>query len=261
MYKYHKKNNKIIIKYFILVLILIILLSISLLIPRNKNTLLKDGVTIVEKIFMYPFITLNTEKNETQTESYTIQKNINSSLEKEISELKKALDLNKTLTEYDPVNATVLSRNKSYWLNTITIDKGSKHGINNNMAVITKDGLIGKITKVSKLSSEVKLITSDDSNFKVSVSIKTNEDDNYAILNGYDKKNGYIKLSGIDKTTNINIEDVVLTSGLGENFPYGIYIGQVKKIENDKYNLSKVVYIKTNQDFNDIHYVTVLKVK
>ena len=108
MYKYHKKNNKIIIKYFILVLILIILLSISLLIPRNKNTLLKDGVTIVEKIFMYPFITLNTEKNETQTESYTIQKNINSSLEKEISELKKALDLNKTLTEYDPVHANVI---------------------------------------------------------------------------------------------------------------------------------------------------------
>lgn len=44
-------------------------------------------------------------------------------------------------------------------------------------------------------------------------------------------------------------------------FPSGIYVGQVKEIKNDKYNLSKIVYIKTNQDFNDIHYVTVLKVK
>ena len=129
------------------------------------------------------------------------------------------------------------------------------------MAVITKNGLIGKITKVGNYSSEVKLITSDDIKFKVSVSIKTNEDDNYAILNGYDKSTGLIKLSGIDKTTNINIDDSVVTSGLGELFPSGIYVGQVKDIKNDKYNLSKIVYIKTNQDFNDIHYVTVLKVK
>lgn len=252
-----KKNTLIVIGIGI---ILVLLLSISLLVPHN-NTFLKDGVIIIEKVFMYPFTALNKEKGQTQTESYTIQKNVNSSLEKEIEELKKQLDLNKTLTEYEPINATVLSRNKSYWFNTITIDKGKKSGIRNNMAVITKDGLIGKITKVSNYSSEVKLLTSNDTHFKVSVSIKTNDEDNYAILNGYDKKTGLIKLSGIDKTTNINVDDNVLTSGLGENFPAGIYVGQVKEIKNDKYNLSKIVYIKTGQDFNNIHYVTVLKVK
>ena len=114
---------------------------------------------------------------------------------------------------------------------------------------------------VGKTSSEVKLITSDDINFKVSVAIKTNNDDNYAILNGYNKKNGLIKASDINKSTEINKGDVVLTSGLGELIPAGIYIGTVEKIESDKYNLSKNVYIKTYQDFDDIHYVTVLKVK
>ena len=261
MYRKKKDKKKSIISLFIILIVLLALLSGSLLITRNKNTFLKDGVILIEKIFMYPFTALNKEKNETQTESYTIQKNVNESLEKEIQELKEELELNKTLTEYEPINATVLSRNKSYWFNTITIDKGKKSGIKNNMAVITKNGLIGKITKVSNYSSEVKLITSDDIKFKVSVSIKTNEDDNYAILNGYDKKTGLIKISGIDKTTNINVDDSVLTSGLGEMFPSGIYVGQVKEIKNDKYNLSKIVYIKTNQDFNDIHYVTVLKVK
>ena len=44
-------------------------------------------------------------------------------------------------------------------------------------------------------------------------------------------------------------------------FPAGIYIGTVEEIESDKYNLSKIVYIKTSQNFNDVHYVTVLKVK
>ena len=261
MHRKRKNKKSSIISLIILLVILLALLSGSLLIFRDSNTILKDGVIIIEKVFMYPFSAINKEKDKDQTESYTIQKNVNSSLEKEIKELKETLELNKTLTEYEAINATVLSRNKSYWFNTITIDKGKKSGIKNNMAVITKNGLIGKITKVSNYSSEVKLITSDDIKFKVSVSIKTNEDDNYAILNGYDKKTGLIKVSGVDKTTNINIDDSVVTSGLGEMFPSGIYIGQVKDIKNDKYNLSKTIYIKTSQDFNDIHYVTILKVK
>lgn len=260
MYKKGNKKNKITI--IVIGLILIILLSISLLLPKSGNNyFLKDITMIINKTAMLPFTSINSEKGVTQTESYTIQKNVNSSLEKEINELKEALELNKTLTEYEPINATILSRNKSYWFNNITIDKGKKDGIEKGMAVITKNGLVGKIVSSSNHSSEVKLITSDDINFKVSISIKTNENDNYAILNGYDKETGLIKATGIDKTTIINEGDTVLTSGLGSKFPSGIYIGTVEKITDDKYNLSKIVYIKTAQDFNDLHYLTVLRVK
>lgn len=262
MYKSIKNNNKI--KIVIILISIVVLLSISVIIDRKTSKLesfLKDTSIVIQKIFMYPFTALNKDKNKTQTESYIIQKNVNSSLEKEIQELKDTLELNKSLTEYTPINATILSRNKSYWFNNLTIDKGKKDGLKKNMAVVTKNGLIGKISKVYDNSSEVKLITSDDLNYKVSISIKTNDVDNYAVLNGYDKKTGLVKATGIDKTTEINVNDVVLTSGLGELFPSGIYIGTVEKIESDKYNLSKTVYIKTYQNFNDIHYVTVLKVK
>ena len=262
MFKKDKNKKKIII--IITSIVIILLLVVSLLINRKVTfveNIFKDITTTANKVIMYPFTSLNKEKNKTQTESYTIQKNINESLEKEIQELKETLELNKTLTEYEPVNATILSRNKSYWFNTITIDKGKKDGLKENMAVVTKNGLIGKLSKVYNHSSEVKLITSDDINFKVSISIKTGETDNYAILNGYNKKTKLIKATGIDKTTDIHENDSVLTSGLGEFFPGGIYIGTVERIEKDKYNLSKTIYIKTNQDFNNIHYVTVLKVK
>ena len=261
---YKKKNNKKKITILIVIITLILLLILSLFLTRKKSrveTLIKDTTTIIQKIVIYPFQTLSKSKKTDQSESYLIQKNVNSSLEKEIQELKETLELNKTLTEYEPINATILSRNKSYWFNTMTIDKGKTDGLRENMAVITKKGLIGKISRVYDNSSEIKLITSDDINFKVSIAIKTNEVDNYAILNGYDKDTGLIKATGIDKTTEVNKDDVVLTSGLGEAFPGGIYIGTVEKIESDKYNLSKTVYIKTYQDFNDIHYVTVLKVK
>lgn len=263
MLKKNKKRNNILIISIIIVILIILLLS-SLVLDRKQTKIekvLKDGCILIEKIAIYPFTALNKDKGINQNESYLIQKSVNSSLEKEIKELKDALELNRTLTEYEPINATILSRNKSYWFNTITIDKGSSSGIKKDMAVITKNGLIGKIYKTTKYSSEVKLITSDDINFKVSVAIKTNEIDNYAILNGYDKKSGLIKASGLDKTTIVNKGDTVLTSGLGEMFPAGIYVGTIEKITNDKYDLSKTIYIKTIQNFNDIHYVTVLKVK
>ena len=258
----YKKNKKI--KIILIIFTALILLTISIVFDRKVGYIercLKDTTTVIQKVFMYPFTALNKEKNINQTESYIIQKNVNKSLEKEIEELKNLLELNKTLTEYTKVNATILSRNKSYWFNTITIDKGKKSGLKKNMVVITKNGLIGKINKVYDNSSEVKLITSDDINFKVGIAIKTNDQDNYAILNGYDKKTNLIKATGIDKTTTVNIGDIVLTSGLGEMFPAGIYIGTIEKIENDKYNLSKTIYVKTYQNFNDIHYVTILKVK
>ena len=259
--KKQNKNKKLII---ITTITFIILIIISLAWNRKEGqveTLIKDVFMGIEKTVMYPFTALKKNQKINQTESYLIQKNINSSLEKEIQELKEALELNKTITEYEPINSTVLSRNKSYWFNTLMIDKGKKSGIKKDLAVVTKNGLIGKISKVYDNSSEVKLIITDDINFKVSIAIKTNDTENYAILNGYDPKTGLIKASGIDKTTVINQNDTVLTSGLGGMFPGGIYIGTIEKIESDKYNLSKTVFIKTPQNYNTIHYVTVLKVK
>lgn len=262
---YNKKKNSLS-KYKIATLFIIIIILITISLNFNRKTtkieiFFKDTATIINKIIMYPFTSLNKEKNISHDESYLIQKNVNESLEKEIEELKQTLELNKTLTEYDIENATILSRNKSYWFNTMTIDKGKKDGIKKDMAVITSSGLIGKISKVYTSSSEIKLITSDDVNYKISVSIKINGIDNYAILNGYNQEKNLLKVTGVSKTTDAKKGDIVTTSGLGELFPAGIYVGTVEEVTNDKYDLSKTVYIKTTQDFNNIHYVTILKEK
>ena len=261
MFKKKKKNIKL---YIISTIIIILLLLISFNLNRNYSFIekpFKDLSTQVNKLLIQPFTLFSKEKGIDQSKSYLIQKEKNESLEKEIEELKKQLELSKTLTEYDIENATIVSRNKSYWFNNISIDKGSKKGIKEGQAVITSNGLIGKISKVSYYSSEIKLLTSDDINFKVSISIKANGTDNFAILNGYDNKTNEFILKGIDKNANINTGDDVLTSGLGGVFPTGIYVGKVDRIVNDKYDLSKTAYIKSNQDFNNIHYVTVLKEK
>ena len=244
------------------ILVVIILICLSFNFNRKGSVIeniLKSISTTANDILFSPLKLFNTEKDVNQSESYLIQKNVNDSLQKEVEELRQQLELNRTLTGYEAVNATILSRNKTYWFNNMMIDKGKKDGIKEGMAVITKNGLIGKISKSYHNSSEIKLITSDDTNYKVSVSIKTNDSENIAILNGYDVEKGLVKLVGVSKTTNVEVGNQVLTSGLGGVFPGGIYIGEVKKIESDKYNLSNNVYVKTAQDFNNIHYVTVLK--
>ncbi len=263
MYRKKKNKNKLLI-VFVSCIIIFIFLFISLTLNRDYTigeSFAKDIAMVFNKLIMYPFTALNSSKGEDLSKSYIIQKNVNSSLENEIKELKEALELNKTLTEYDTVVATVLSRNKSYWFNTVTIDKGKKSGIKKDMIVVTKNGFVGKINRVSHNSSEVKLITSDDINYKVSVSIATESGDTNAILNGYDKKSGLLMINGVDKTFNVKENDKILTSGLGGKEPRGIYIGSVKKIKADKYNLSRTVYIETGQNFNSIHYLTVLKEK
>ena len=225
------------------------------------ESFLKDASVVVQKVVLFPFTSLNAEKGKTQTESYTIQKNVNVHLENEIQELKKVLELNKTLTEYTPVNALVLSRNRAYWFQTLTIDQGKRAGLKKDMVVVTSDGLIGKITKLSYLSSEVTLITTNDVNQKISVSIAGPHGESYALLNGYNQEKGLLKITGVDRNASLEIGSTLTTSGLGGMYPRGIYIGKIKEIKEDKYGLSKTLYVEAKQDFNKIHYVTVLKEK
>lgn len=261
MYQKKKKRKKIII-IFAAIFISFFLLFYSLTSNRKVGAVegvLKDGATIISKIVMTSFTTLNKEKDKDASKSYLIQKNINVHLEEEIEQLRDTLSLNQTLTGYNIVNATVINRNRSYWYQTLTIDKGKSSGLKENMIVITKNGLIGKLEKVTKYSATVKLITANDVNNKVSVSITTSSGETNAILSGYDKKKNEILVSGVDSSIDINKGDAVTTSGLGGVFPRGIYIGKVESVSLDKYGLSKTLAIKTDQNFNSIHYVTILK--
>ena len=250
-----KKNN--IIRKLLIILLIIGALIVSLDLNRpysNIERKIKEQIIKINKSITTKKIVLN------QNESYTIQKNINIVLEKEINELKKLLNLNSTLSEYNIINATILSRNSEYWLNQITLDKGMKDGVEKGMAVITSQGLIGEISKITSNSSEVKLLTTNKMSSKISVIIQTAEKDFYAILNGYNENKQLLELKAIDKNIKIKKGDKIITSGLG-NMPKGLFIGTVEEYEIDEYELSKIIYVKPAQDLNDINYVTIIKEK
>ena len=276
-----KKHIKL--KYIIIVLVLFaILLGISsVTIDDDKNLnffekAIKDTTTFVQKIFYAPIkylkgeIEIFNEKKDLYkkyTELKEKEEKINlyysqvRELQKEVTELKSTLDLNATLSEYTFVNATVVNRNIGYWYNSLTIDKGSKNGVKKGDAVVTSNGLIGKITGVSNFSSTVKLLTTDEISNKISVKIDSENGYQYGLLIGYDKEYNLYKIEGITNSDDIKEGDVVTTTGLTDYFPSGIIIGKVSKVVKDEYDLNSIVEVIPTVNFDNISIVTILNRK
>ncbi|WP_239254993.1 rod shape-determining protein MreC [Listeria ilorinensis] len=179
-------------------------------------------------------------------------------LEKENAELKKSLDIQDSIRDYDPINATVISRNPTNWNEQVEIDKGSKDGIKPDMAVMTPGGLIGKVTSTGAKSSTVELISSSDTRNRVSAKVQ-GDSDAFGIINGYDSDSQLLELKQLPYDMKFEKGQKVVTSGMGGKFPAGIYIGTVEKAETDKMGLSQTAYVKPGADLYHLDQVIVLK--
>ncbi|EZX24314.1 rod shape-determining protein MreC [Mammaliicoccus sciuri] len=179
-------------------------------------------------------------------------------LEKENKALKKELDM-KDISQFNPISATVIGRSPDQWMNTIIIDKGKKSGMKENMAVITSEGLVGRIKKANQFSSQVELISTSVKTSKLSVDIQQDDDNIFGMINRYDEDKDLLVISDIDNKYSIKKGSKVVTNGLGDQLPKGILVGKVEKVENDEYGLSKVAYIKTSTNIKELNHVYVAK--
>lgn len=269
----------ILILIIILIILLLIIFSFTLKEDRKLSkaeSLLKDGLIYSEKIITYPFnyikenikeykklkdVNKNNNILETSIDRIDSIEAENIELRRQLETLKEELNINYTLSDYEYLNATVVSRNVGYWHNKITINKGTYNGVEKDMVVISSKGLIGKVIKTSTFTSDVRLITTSDTSNKISVHISNGDNNLYGLINSYDYNKNVLELEGISNTKDVNIGDYVYTSGLGGVFPTGILIGIVEEIATDSYDLAKIIKVKPSADFNDINYVSILKRK
>lgn len=278
MYRKRKNNSK---KKYIIAISIFVVIIFAIVVNLNPNRNLtfvekafKDSVLFVEKIIKYPFNYLNDvnnkrkEKKEMYNEYSRLKEQVESfdslisekqELEKQLSDLKKLMDINSNLNGYIPINATVINRNIDYFSQELTIDKGSNDGILEGMSVTVNSGLIGKIVKTTNFTSTVRLLTYENPPEKLSVKIKLEDKYVYGLLVGYNKDNQTYKIEGISENDDIEINSYVTTTGLGNNFPSGIFIGKVSGVTTDSFDLTKIVEVKSDVDFNDLVYVRVLK--
>ncbi len=237
--------------------VIIFVVSIVLLIGFNyfinKNNLLEN----ITKDVSYKITRLFSGAKEINlSKDMLISKN--EALEKEIKELSNLLKLNETTSTYSIINATIINRNMEEFYDTVIINKGYNDGIDIGYAVIANDGLIGKIIKLGKETSTVKLLTSSDLYNMLSVNIHTSGGDIYGILSDYDEETNSFIIEGIDELTKIEVGDIVSTTGLENNYPNGINIGKVVRISKDNFDLAYILKVESYIDFNNFHYVAVL---
>ncbi len=269
-------------RYLLIVIIVVIalalvVLAIALKKDRNLNPVervIKDAGMTVLKVVRMPFNFVDDKIKEAHEKDNLYRKykklkeksekidsiiSSNDNLKSEVKKLQDTLELNTLLSDKVACNATIVSRNVGYWYEEVTIDKGSKDGIKKDMAVVTPKGLIGRITKVSKYFSTVKLLSNDNMDNKISVKIKTNDDYVYGLISKYDSKTNTYTVEGVSQSTIITEGASVVTTGMGTTFPSGLLIGNVKGTATDNFDLSKVIEVNAAVDFNDLDYVTVLK--
>jgi len=162
------------------------------------------------------------------------------------------LEFGRTNPQYEYTAATVIGREISPFLQYIIIDKGTQDEIFYGMPVVTQQGLVGRIDAVIANAARVKLITDSTS----LVNVRLQSADIEAQLMG--SLTGDLSLDMLPLDQNVEPGDVVLTSGLGGNYPPNIFIGQVLSTQSRENALFQTASIQPIVDFTSINAVLVV---
>lgn len=188
-------------------------------------------------------------------------------IKRENRELRRILDFSSRADASLIPCQTVSRGDISGWWQTVRLNKGSRAGISDNMAVIGFDGLVGRVLSVSENTSDILLIT--DRNCKVPARIARL--DAVGIMRGDAlsfKGEGPLRMlmwrdvcrmEYIELAHEVRIGDEVVTSGLGGMYPSGAVIGHVTSIREDRSGLYKIAEIAPYLDVINLEHAFVVR--
>ena len=283
--------NKRLILLLVSIIFLVALIGFSLKEDRKltwPEQFLQDSVGVFQSIFHKPALYISvffenvSDLKNTYEENELLKSRLDEymQLEADLQEYKvenekllAELGNVANLREYNPIFSTVVGRNPDRWYDYISIDKGAQDGIEPNMAVVTAQGLVGKVKSTSQFTSTVQLLSATDLKNRISSEVQpvevTEESENsdkenapacekvMGLIEGYDEDKGALLLRRIKSDVKLVEGQKVITSGKGEVFPEGILIGEIIEIEPDSYGLEQMAYVKPSANFYDIDRVWV----
>jgi len=135
----------------------------------------------------------------------------------------------------------------------LLIDKGSDHGLKENMIVITEEKvLLGRISELYNKFSKVMLISHNKSSFDVDIAKR----DVCAIAKGKGDLNVFLDFIPWNKE--ISPGDIVTTSSLGGVFPAGLLVGEIIKVKKNDVESFQQAEVKLSFDIEEINYLFVI---
>ena len=273
----HLANKKLII-LLVSVIFLVALIGFSLR-DRHNATLpekiIKDTVGFAQSLVAKPtnYITgifsnidslLNTydenQRLKMRLEDFAVLQAEVSTLKAENASLRDLAQVEESLRDFDPIQATVIARNPDQWEEKIILNKGTAHGVEKNMAVMTSRGLVGKIVIATPYTSEVELLYTNNENYRVSaLVVGENNEEIHGLVEGYDEERNELLLKRIDSKIKVEVGGKVVSSGLGGIFPKGVLIGEITEVTTDDFGLTKMAYVKPAADFSMLENVVIAK--
>jgi len=212
-----------------------------------------DGVRGTTSLYL-DLINIKRENSKLNDQNKELQARLiaNEELKKENDRLTALLDF-KQQTKMELVAARVMSKDLMSDHLTIQIDKGTHHGLKAGQAVITTEGAVGYIFRPEAFSAQVLLIT-----------------DRYSVVDGIisrsrargiveGKNQSTCALKYVEKTEDIQVGDLVVTSGIDNIFPKGFPIAKVELVESKSYSVSMKVELRPVVDPDKIEEVFVIR--
>ena len=170
----------------------------------------------------------------------------------ELQVLSALLDFARSHPENEYLTAAIIGRDPSPFLHYVIINRGSDDGLLRGMPVVSQQGLIGRIAAVTSGASRVQLITDPASTINVRI------DPSGAEANLSGSITGDIALNLIPQDAAVNPGDLVLTSGLGGNYPPNILIGQVASVRQRPFELFQTASVQPIVDFAKLEIALII---
>jgi rod shape-determining protein MreC len=192
-------------------------------------------------------------------DAITSQVQYQHALEAQILALQGQLGLAEDL-QLESFGATVTGGSFQNFEWTIQIDKGSNDGVFEDMAVVTGEGLVGQVVKVTDSASTVRLIIDHRS----SIAVRLGSSRTLATLHGQGE--GELRLTLTDVDAQIDLDDSVVTAtfrvdGIEEGtLPPDIPVGVVSQVVPDPTGFSgPEVFVRPAVDFATLEFVSLVR--
>jgi rod shape-determining protein MreC len=154
---------------------------------------------------------------------------------------------------HSSLEAQVYARGPSSWFKTVLVNKGEKDGVTKDMAVATSEGVVGRVIEVSPDTAKVLLIT--DANSSLDVIIQRSRA--HGIMEG--KIDEVCILKYVQKNEDVQVGDIVITSGLGGIFPKGLVVGKVSQVDRKRPGIFQHIEVSPAVDLSRIEEVLILE--
>ena len=157
--------------------------------------------------------------------------------------------------------AQIIAKDPGNIYSSYVIDKGIRNGVEKNLAVTAfqngTEGLVGKVLSPRNGTSLV--IPIFDQRFFVSARLSRTRAE--GLVNGRGNAEDLLEMRYISKLNALDVQvgDLVVTSGLDSIYPPDIAIGRVKKVDLPEYSSSAMIHLEPSLDFSKLEYLFVLR--